>query len=667
METPSPRITVLMPIYNNGLFLQEAISSILNQSFGDFELLLIDDASADNSSALIRSFTDPRIRFIQNEKNLGLIGTLNKGISLARGEFIARMDGDDISLPDRFAKQLNVFETHPDASIVASPIVFINSSGIESGLWQDDRDNTSPAAIARTLAKTNCLAHPSVLGRSTVFRKYKYDERQIGSEDWDLWMRIVSDGGKIYKTSEVLLRYRIHGASMTALLRKQISGEAKMIGVKKRFLLSRFAAFKTGAFEFRVFYSLLRAYARNLKLNILPPLLVLIKRLLSISWFKANAQYKMLEQEISQCREHSGVFLFFPYMQMGGAEKVHAAITEALSDQQPWVFIAGFAPNASMEPLFRAHSKVFDIPHATNHPFYAAKTRLLIGSFVEKQQNPRILGCANYLFFDLAVKMSSRVKCIDLKHDFRLDLDVAIEKKLLPVYLRMDLRIFISNRAIAETKKYYALNDVPAVYAERIRLILNAVYVPDQYPLKHPEAVLKVLYAGRGTAEKRAHIVCRLAEAAHRQKLPFVFSVAGDLSEAVNTKEYPYIHFIGEVKKEAQMRQLYTDTDVVLITSRREGFPMVIMEGMAHGAVPLSTPVGDIPRHLEAGKNGFVTQSIEEEEVIIEMIARLTQLAADRMLLAKVSANAYSYAKSHFQEDVFVESYRSLFGLAAKQ
>ncbi len=115
-----PRVTVLMSVYNGEKYLREAIDSILNQTFKDFEFLIIDDGSTDSSADIIRSYTDFRIRLIQNEKNIGLTRSLNKGLKLAKGEYIARMDVDDISLPIRFEKQVSFLDKYEDVKLVGS-------------------------------------------------------------------------------------------------------------------------------------------------------------------------------------------------------------------------------------------------------------------------------------------------------------------------------------------------------------------------------------------------------------------------------------------------------------------------------------------------------------------------------------------------------------------
>ena len=163
-----PKVTVLMPVFNGERYLQEAIASILGQTFTDFELLIIDDGSTDKSTGIIKSFTDKRIQLVKNVQNIGLIKTLNKGIDLANGEYIARMDCDDISLSQRLEKQVNFLNRHPETSVVACHIVQINSDGKESGSWQDEMTANSFSEIRSTITRTNCIAHPSIIMRKNI-------------------------------------------------------------------------------------------------------------------------------------------------------------------------------------------------------------------------------------------------------------------------------------------------------------------------------------------------------------------------------------------------------------------------------------------------------------------------------------------------------------------
>lgn len=211
----TPAISVLLPAYNCAAFLAKAIESVLKQEYTDFELLIINDGSTDNTESLIRSFTDPRIVYASNEKNSGLIFTLNKGIDLAKGRFIARMDADDICLPGRFAQQVNLLETDNSLAMVASPVIFINEAGSETGTWKLDRQTIFAAAIKKTMPYENCIAHPSVMIRADIVKRLHYSPGQKNIEDYDLWLRMLSRGYLIGKTQEPGLLYRVHGNSIT--------------------------------------------------------------------------------------------------------------------------------------------------------------------------------------------------------------------------------------------------------------------------------------------------------------------------------------------------------------------------------------------------------------------------------------------------------------------
>lgn len=210
-----PAVTVLLPVYNGMPYLPAAIQSILEQDFNDLELLIIDDGSTDTSLEAINRFQDPRIRVLVNETNKGLIHTLNRGIGEANGKYIARMDGDDLSRHDRLRLQFDWLERSPTTAALASWVDFIDAQDQPAGTWKDDRRTVHDAQIRKALLRRNCIAHPSVMIRTDLLKRYGYDADQINMEDYDLWLRLVSDGHRIEKIPQPLLRYRIHPASVT--------------------------------------------------------------------------------------------------------------------------------------------------------------------------------------------------------------------------------------------------------------------------------------------------------------------------------------------------------------------------------------------------------------------------------------------------------------------
>jgi glycosyltransferase involved in cell wall biosynthesis len=248
----NPTISVVMPVYNTGSYLHDSINSILQQTFTDFEFIIINDGSTDNSEEIILSYKDPRIRYYKNEKNEGLIFSLNRGLEIAKGKYIARLDGDDICSSQRLEKQKEWLENNTTFAVVGSTITFIDEHSNKIGEWKLDQLTTSPAAIKRAMAKENCLAHPSTMIRSELIKKMQYAPYQKHTEDYDLWLRILADGGLIAKMPEKLLLYRVHKTSITGTVLRQSNPFFVQYRCKNRFLYHRLKVGKWGFFETQV-------------------------------------------------------------------------------------------------------------------------------------------------------------------------------------------------------------------------------------------------------------------------------------------------------------------------------------------------------------------------------------------------------------------------------
>ncbi|MCS7018151.1 MAG: glycosyltransferase family 2 protein [Cytophagales bacterium] len=221
-------ISVILPVYNAEKYVAAAIESILNQTFTNFELLLINDASTDSSAAILESYAarDARIRLIHNSENLGLTATLNKAIDLCQGEYIARMDADDISLPHRLATQVNFLEKHPEIGFCSCWVAIIDSQGELTGEQWVMRLG-SPQIYARMYFH-NCFVHTGIMMR----RRYallKYDAAQYPiQEDYEFWMRLI----KVTQAAlipEILVYYRVHQQSITSSKNSQAKRYTRQI------------------------------------------------------------------------------------------------------------------------------------------------------------------------------------------------------------------------------------------------------------------------------------------------------------------------------------------------------------------------------------------------------------------------------------------------------
>lgn len=213
----TPSISVVFPVYNAALFLKEAIDSILLQSFTDFELLIFDDGSTDNSRSIIDSYSDTRIVRRYSDTNQGLISVLNRGLEEAQGKYIARMDADDISLPDRFQKQFEFMELNQDTGICGTQLKLIDSDEMVLRPTDD-------ISLRWWFFKGSPLAHPSVFIRTAILRNHhlRFNQEAYVAEDFDLWWRLAFHC-KMANLNEPLLKYRVHSAQeSSAKAAKQI-------------------------------------------------------------------------------------------------------------------------------------------------------------------------------------------------------------------------------------------------------------------------------------------------------------------------------------------------------------------------------------------------------------------------------------------------------------
>jgi glycosyltransferase involved in cell wall biosynthesis len=208
-----PLVSVLMPVYNGEKYLRPAIDSILNQSFTDYEFIIINDGSTDSSEEIILSYTDPRIRYVKNEKNIKLIATLNKGLDLCRGEFIARMDADDIAYPARFEKQVKFMSANPGYGLCGTDIDIDskNKSWVRLG---------DTEFIHFCFLFHNPICHPTTFIRTEIIRKHKiyFPAEYIHAEEYILWLRIL-DHSKCINLDEKLLNYRLHEGQVSKVFK----------------------------------------------------------------------------------------------------------------------------------------------------------------------------------------------------------------------------------------------------------------------------------------------------------------------------------------------------------------------------------------------------------------------------------------------------------------
>lgn len=222
----TPCVSVLLPIYEGARYLEEAIESILTQTFRDLEFIVINDGSTDRTSEIIEQYrrVDGRIRAFE-QPNRGLAATLNRGLELARGEYVLRMDQDDISLPGRIAAQVAFMQAHRHVGICGAWVETFDAAGCKVLRFPID-----DASIRSCMLFESALAHPSIILRREVLSKagLLYDETCMHAEDYDLWVR-ASRCITLANVPEVLLRYRLHSQQVVKKYETEKLASAKGI------------------------------------------------------------------------------------------------------------------------------------------------------------------------------------------------------------------------------------------------------------------------------------------------------------------------------------------------------------------------------------------------------------------------------------------------------
>lgn len=202
----SPLVSVVLPTYNNGATIRSAVQSIIEQSWRDWELLVMDDGSTDHTRAEIASLHDERIILTTDGTRRGLSNRLNQGIGIARGSFVARMDGDDFSYPERIEQQLKYLGAHPQTDLAASWAMFFEHPRVPLGVY---RPPESHEELCARMPKIVPLIHPTWMGRRDWFLKYPYDPAYTRIEDQDLLFRALP-ASRFACVQRVLLAFRLH-------------------------------------------------------------------------------------------------------------------------------------------------------------------------------------------------------------------------------------------------------------------------------------------------------------------------------------------------------------------------------------------------------------------------------------------------------------------------
>lgn len=350
----------------------------------------------------------------------------------------------------------------------------------------------------------------------------------------------------------------------------------------------------------------------------------------------------------------SSLFFFFPFMHVGGAERVHADIVNCFAKEKPWVFFTKKSRNGKFKALFPEASRLFNIWPLLKYG-YPLSVGIMAG-YINRHKNAVVFGSNSLFYYLLIPYLAPHVRRTDLLHAF----GGASDEFSLPVVGELDQRVVVTEKTVQDLAFQYRACGVEGHLLDRIAVIGNKVPVPEKCPEKYSPAGLEVVFIGRGAPEKRVHLVGRAASSCKVKGVSVQVILVGDTWDAVEPNDRENCLFRGELSDAGELEKIYSDADVFVLTSSREGFPLVVMEAMAHGVVPVCTAVGGIPFHVRHENNGLLLEDGAEERVVEQLVAAIARLAENRGELAELSRAAFDYAVRHFSGAHFCTAYREV-------
>ncbi len=360
-------------------------------------------------------------------------------------------------------------------------------------------------------------------------------------------------------------------------------------------------------------------------------------------------------------KTETGLFFFFDRYSLGGAQRIHLDILKSIPDIRKQVFFTRLSPN----DLFR--NEFYTIPNSVSNDIHIWCDYLLLRLFsvhyycfyINRHDTSQVFGANSTFFYDMLPFLSRKSIRTELLHNFTFG-KRGMEFFGLKNCKRLDHRIIYDFYTRENIEKQYGEFKIPLIFLDRILFIEPGVEVPSELNKKFGEP-LNIICAGRGGTQKRILLVNQIAEYFINQKLPVHFHFAGTLIDELseNVKRHSTIH--GEISDPNRMKTILRQSDIALLTSVYEGFPMFIKESMAQGCIPVVTALPGNLMHLTDHENSLLIHEIlDEKEVVRQAIENIKELSANENLCLRISCAAYKYAKIHFSRTEFNKKYRSL-------
>ncbi|MFK7003362.1 hypothetical protein BWK63_09805 [Flavobacterium covae] len=354
------------------------------------------------------------------------------------------------------------------------------------------------------------------------------------------------------------------------------------------------------------------------------------------------------------------VIFFFPYYHTGGAEKVHAAILEAIHPKKCVVFFTKASATSNMLPFFTQFAcclELNDILNKKNTRLIRMLTSCIANKINASKNITKVFGSNSDYYYEILPFISVDIKKIDLFHAFSID-DYR-EKIIIDSARFITTRVVINEVAKSVITNYYLRAGISS-FTSHIQVISNGVAIPSKVPAKSANKI-RVGFIGRWSEEKRPELFLKASQLVKQKYPETIFYMAGSGVSLRKDLVLSYgVEPLGDIRDIEVLKTLYRSTSILVLTSVYEGFPMVFMEGMSFGCIPVTTNVGGVDSHIKNGITGYLIDELEEDKIIANLVTHLCHLIKQPSLIQELSDNCRKYARVHFSIQQFNEAYQKL-------
>jgi glycosyltransferase involved in cell wall biosynthesis len=371
--------------------------------------------------------------------------------------------------------------------------------------------------------------------------------------------------------------------------------------------------------------------------------------------------FKFLVLDLKKIK-HAEIVCFFPFYQTGGAEKVHLHIIKALANKKVCVIFTLNSATKNFQEQFNANANCIEINPILNkrNLFVNRLLKKSICKTINNSNNCKaIFGSNAAYFYQMLPFISNKIDRIDLFHAFSKS--DSREMEVVNSVMYIDKRVVINQNTKKDLLEMYTLNKVETKYNTLIQVIENGIVIENNEFIPKNNLTIKIGYVGRWSDEKRPRLFLEIAKQVRSKNSSIEFYIAGiGMKSNIDRINEASVTFLGEITNENELAAFYKQLTFLLITSEYEGFPMVIMESMAQGVIPISTNVGGISEHITNNKNGILINELDENKIVEEFCNSIFQLIENQKYRNDLSYNSFLYAQEQFSIEKFNESYQKL-------